>query len=212
MFLWKESFILTEFYFVRHGKTFANQQGLKQGTINSEITYLSEVGRQQAKILHDRFDVSFADKIYVSPLQRTKDTADYLNSGVGLPIEKDERLLEISYGKWDGQSNAELMKTYPEVFDEELKDVLPSYAPLADGETFEHVENRVSEFMEETAEKYPDGKFILVSHGFTVKAAMLVALKQQDDPMSVIEPDNTSVTKIRLKNNQYYVDYFNRMH
>ncbi|CAI2578835.1 fructose-2,6-bisphosphatase [Apilactobacillus kunkeei] len=203
---------MTEFYFVRHGKTFANQQGLKQGTINSEITYLSDLGKQQAQHLHDHFDISFADKIYVSPLQRTKDTADYLNVGVGLPIEKDERLLEISYGKWDGQSNAELMNTYPEVFDEELKDVLPSYASLADGETFEHVEQRVGEFMEEIAAKYPDGKLILVSHGFTVKSAMLVALKQQDDPMSVIEPDNTSVTKIRLKNNQYYLDYFNRLH
>ncbi|KOY75228.1 Phosphoglycerate mutase [Apilactobacillus kunkeei] len=203
---------MTEFYFVRHGKTFANQQGLKQGTINSEITYLSDLGKQQAQHLHDHFDISFADKIYVSPLQRTKDTADYLNAGVGLPIEKDERLLEISYGKWDGQSNAELMNTYPEVFDEELKDVLPSYASLADGETFEHVEQRVGEFMEEIAAKYPDGKFILVSHGFTVKSAMLVALKQQDDPMSVIEPDNTSVTKIRLKNNQYYLDYFNRLY
>ncbi|CAI2579296.1 Phosphoserine phosphatase 1 [Apilactobacillus kunkeei] len=203
---------MTEFYFVRHGKTFANQQGLKQGTINSDITHLSDIGKQQAKHLHDNFDVSFADKIYVSPLQRTLDTADYLNAGVGLPIEKDERLLEISYGKWDGQSNAELMRTYPEVFDDELKDVLPSYAPLADGETFEQVYNRVKEFMEEKASENPDGKFILVSHGFTVKSAMLVALKQLDDPMSVIEPDNTSVTKIRFKNNQYYVDYFNRMY
>lgn len=212
MFHRKESFILTEFYFVRHGKTFANQQGLKQGTINSEITYLSDIGKQQAHHLHDHFDISFADKIYVSPLQRTLDTADYLNDGVDLPVEKDERLLEISYGKWDGQSNAELMKTYPEVFDDELKDVLPSYAVLADGETFEHVTSRVSEFMEEIAHQNPNGKFVVVSHGFTVKAAMIVALKQQNDPMSVIEPDNTSVTKIRLKNNQYYVDYFNRLY
>ena len=36
---------MTELLIVRHGRTPANAAGLKQGTINTPQTYLSEVGR-----------------------------------------------------------------------------------------------------------------------------------------------------------------------
>ncbi|MHA8138047.1 histidine phosphatase family protein [Lactobacillaceae bacterium Scapto_B20] len=201
---------MTEFYFVRHGQTAANAAGLKQGVINSEITYLSEKGKQQAQTLHDHFDISFADRIIASPLQRTMDTADYLNQTAKLPITYDKRVLEISYGKWDGQKNAELQAQHPEVFDANVNDVLPSYAPLADGETFDRVIDRVADFMTDINRQYPDEKVIVVSHGFTIKSAVLAALGRPDDVMAIQEPDNTSVTKITLQKDDYYVTYFNR--
>lgn len=37
---------MTDFYFVRHGQTSANAAGLKQGTINNDMTYLTETGKK----------------------------------------------------------------------------------------------------------------------------------------------------------------------
>ncbi|MEJ6400011.1 histidine phosphatase family protein [Nicoliella lavandulae] len=201
---------MTEFYFVRHGQTTANAKGLKQGVINTPITHLSEKGKQQAQTLHDHFDISFADRIIASPLQRTQDTAAYLNQTAKLPVSLDERVLEISYGKWDGQLNADLHAKYPAVFDDVMQDVLPSYASLADGETFESVIDRVDEFMHDVNAQFPDEKIIVVSHGFTIKAAMLAAMGHPDDVMVIQEPDNTSVTKITLAKDNFYIHYFNR--
>ncbi|MEE8824218.1 phosphoserine phosphatase 1 [Lentilactobacillus sunkii] len=204
---------MTEFYFVRHGQTAANAAGLKQGTINSEITYLSETGKKQAESLQKGFDISFADQIIASPLQRTKDTATILNQSANLPVTYDKRLLEISYGKWDGQKNADLMAQYPDLFDHTLNDVFPSYADVADGEPFNQVIGRVDAFMTDVSEKYPDQSIILVTHGFTIKAAVLAAIGRPDDMMVVEEPDNTSVTRItkNVSTDSYYLRYYNRV-
>ncbi len=204
---------MTDFYFVRHGQTAANAAGLKQGTINTEITYLSETGKKQAESLRKGFDISFADQIIASPLQRTKDTAAILNRDANLPVTYDKRLLEISYGSWDGEKNADLMSKYPELFDHVLNDALPTYAAVADGETFSHVIDRIDAFMTEVSAKYPDQKIVLITHGFTIKAAVLAAIGCPTDMMVIEEPDNTSVTRITrdVSNNSYYLRYYNRV-
>ncbi len=187
---------MTEFYFIRHGQTEANALGLKQGTINSQITLLNDKGKKQAQHLHDVFDIGFADQLIASPLHRTQETAAILNATAKLPTETDERLLEISYGQWDGLKNQALQAQYPAVFDPVLRDVLPSYTEYA------------TRSEEHTSEA--DGKFIVVTHGFTVKAAVLAAL-QPRDAMTLPEPDNTSVTKISLIDGHYYVWFYNRL-
>lgn len=203
---------MTDFYFIRHGQTQANALGLKQGTINSAITHLNEIGQQQAKTLHDRFDISFADQVLVSPLQRTRDTATILNQTAQLPIKVDNRLLEISYGQWDGLKNLDLEQQHGDVFDPVLHDVLPTYTKYAtDGESFQSVVDRVTELMQEYANEFQDGKYIVVTHGFTVKAAAMAALSPSD-PMTLPEPENTSVTKISMINGHSYVWFYNRIY
>ncbi|MCF6515890.1 histidine phosphatase family protein [Lactobacillus sp. S2-2] len=203
---------MTNFYFIRHGQTSANAQGLKQGQINTEVTNLNEIGQKQAQNLFNHFDISFADRIICSPLNRTTDTANIINQNAQLPLDFDERILEISYGNWDGQSNQKLQNDHPEVFDNIINDVLPSYQKIAGGETFLDVMNRVKNFMEDTEQKYPNDNIIVVTHGFTIKAATLVAASITDDKqmMFIEEPENTSVTKIKLEQSHYYCEYYNR--
>jgi len=203
---------MTTFYIIRHGQTTANAQNLKQGTINTAITHLNAVGEQQAQTLHAAFDISFADRLFCSPLARTQETAAILNHGRDLPIKTDARLLEISYGQWDGQKNDQLKATYPQYFDQALQDVLPTYVEVAtQGETFEQVIDRANDFLKTTAEQFPTEKIIVVTHGFTVKA-MALAVLQPKDLMSFPEPENTSVTKITVepKLNRSYLTYYNR--
>ncbi|AVK64225.1 fructose-2,6-bisphosphatase [Lactobacillus sp. CBA3606] len=203
---------MTTFYIVRHGQTTANAQDLKQGTINTAITHLNAVGERQAQALQARFDISFADRLIVSPLARTQATAAILNHGRDLPITLDERLLEISYGQWDGQKNAALKAQYPQYFDPALHDVLPSYVTVATaGESFDHVVQRVTDFLTTTAQAHPADQIIVVTHGFTVKA-MLLAILKPADPMSIPEPDNASMTKLTVvpAEDRAYVSYYNR--
>lgn len=77
---------MTTFYIVRHGQTAANKAGLKQGTINSPQTYLTSLGKEQAANLAAHFDISGFDRIYVSPLVRTQETAKILNERAQLPL------------------------------------------------------------------------------------------------------------------------------
>ncbi len=204
---------MTDFYFIRHGQTSENVQGLKQGTMDTEITHLNEVGLTQAAHLRDHFDISFADQLVASPLNRTKQTAAILNENAQLPISYDNRLLEISYGDWDGQKNRDLEKQYPDVFDHSLHDVLPTYASHAHGESFKTITDRAKSFMTEFAGKYPDQAIIVVTHGFTIKAAAMAVL-QPANLMALPEPGNTSVTKITVDtaSNQSYVWSYNQQY
>ncbi|MFD1472159.1 histidine phosphatase family protein [Companilactobacillus mishanensis] len=203
---------MTEFYLIRHGQTQANAQGLKQGTINSEITNLNDAGEAQAQNLADNFDISFADRIICSPLNRTKQTAAILNADQKLPITYDKRLLEISYGQWDGQLNSKLRETHPDVYNEYWNDVLPDYVKYAtEGETFQSVIDRVHDFMVDMIAKCPEEKIIIVTHGFTVKAFALDVLRP-NNLMSLPEPRNTSVTKIiALNEKELYLEYYNQI-
>lgn len=203
---------MTQFYFIRHGQTQANVLKMKQGTINTEITYLNENGQQQAQKLSDNFDIGFADRIISSPLNRTKQTTEILNKKSNLPVSFDKRLLEISYGQWDGHKNADLRKKYPDAYNDYWDDVLPIYIKYAqDGESFDDVIKRVHDFLIETTNKFPDEKIICVTHGFTIKAAALDILKPQDQ-MSLPEPRNTSVTKITgVNDKEFYLEYYNQV-
>lgn len=204
---------MTEFYFIRHGQTKANVLKMKQGTINTEMTYLNENGLKQAQTLADNFDISFADRIICSPLHRTQQTAEILNKKAHLPISYDKRLVEISYGQWDGQKNADLRKIHPDAYNTYWNDVLPIYTKYAtDGENFSDVVARVHDFINETMTQYPDEKIICVTHGFTCKAAALDVLKPQN-LMSLPEPRNTSVTKVIAlpETNDFYLEYYNQI-
>lgn len=181
---------MTEFYFIRHGQTKANVLKMKQGNINTEITYLNTNGQKQAQHLADNFDISFADRIICSPLKRAQQTATILNQKPQLPITYDKRLREISYGSWDGQKNADLKKLHPDAYNDYWNDVLPLYTQYAtNGESFNDVIKRVNNFLNENSQKYPNEKIICVTHGFTVKATALSILKPQD-VMSLPEPRN----------------------
>ena len=103
---------MTELYIIRHGQTAANVAGLKQGTIDDERTYLSETGIAQAKELAGALDLTGFTTLYHSPLHRTVETAQIVNQTAHLPMVADDRLLEISYGDWDGQLNTDLMAKY----------------------------------------------------------------------------------------------------
>lgn len=201
---------MTEFYIVRHGKTDANLAGIKQGTINTPQTYLNALGKQQAQNLHKALDLTGFDQIIASPLIRTKQTAEILNQTAQLPLSFDPRLLEISYGDWDGQLNADLEQRFPDYFDALIHDVKPSYAHVAFGETFEQVEARVLDFTLATAKKYPAQKIVVVTHGFTVRSFAINATHSTG--LTILEPDNCSVSKLLVapETGAQHLVYYNR--
>ncbi|WP_412988950.1 histidine phosphatase family protein [Pediococcus siamensis] len=189
---------MTEFYVVRHGETRGNTIGFKQGQIDGELSQLDEKGIQQAKNLHDHFDISFADRIITSPLTRAKDTADLLNEGRHLATTVDDRLLEISYGDWDGQFDGPLKEKFGAYFLPNSNAVYPEYYQVSHGEKFTDVEKRVADFTADIQTRYPDEKIIIVTHGFTTRSFAQNAVKATD-PMAFKEPANCSVTKVGVE-------------
>ena len=95
----------TPFWFLRHGETDWNARGLSQGNIDIP---LNTVGRAQA----ERAAVALATTqgtpraiatIVSSPLGRARDTAMAVAAKLGLEVEVDDDLHEVSFGVQEGQ-------------------------------------------------------------------------------------------------------------
>jgi broad specificity phosphatase PhoE len=89
-------------FIVRHGQTDANLRHELQG--RRDIP-LNAKGREQAESMHAFFErkgVAFG-RVFSSPLLRALETARIISGGA-VPIEADERLLEMDYGPYEGMN------------------------------------------------------------------------------------------------------------
>ncbi len=108
-----------------------------------------------------------------SPLTRARDTAEAL--GTGLPVEIDERWVEVDYGEYDGQA---LGSVPAEVWRRWRVD--PGFAPPG-GESLADAGVRVRSACEELfagpdGPARGDGVVVVVSHVSPIKAAACWAL------------------------------------
>ena len=88
-------------YVIRHGQTTWNLSKRLQGRSDTE---LNEEGIQKAILTGQAFrEVSF-DMAFTSPLKRARQTAELFLQGRTVPIVEDERLIEISFGDYEGLS------------------------------------------------------------------------------------------------------------
>ena len=149
-------------YLTRHGQTEWNLEGRMQGRMESALTPL---GVRQAKAMADLLgelierDPPVPWRLVSSPSGRARQTAEAISRRLALPVELDERLVEIGCGEWEGRLRAEIAHIHPEKFASR-----EWFFGAPGGETFEDVWGRVSGWLADQPPE-PDRRVIAVSHG-----------------------------------------------
>jgi broad specificity phosphatase PhoE len=160
-------------YYVRHGETDFNAEQRLQGRLD---TLLNARGRLQAKesgeLLRDLFardERGAGDFVYVSsPLQRARETMEILRPPLGLPphpYATDNRLLEISYGEWEGLTLPEIEARMPGMLAERERDKW-DFAPPG-GESYRELTARIGEWYASLTRDT-----VVAAHGGGVRALM----------------------------------------
>ena len=90
-------------YIMRHGKTEWNALHKIQG--RTDIP-LNEEGRLMAEKAWEEYKDLHIDVCYCSPLIRAVETAQIVLKNRKIPIIKDERLMEMSFGDYEGIENS----------------------------------------------------------------------------------------------------------
>jgi broad specificity phosphatase PhoE len=88
------------FWFLRHGETDWNAQGLSQGSTDIP---LNAVGLHQARRAARTLQGAGIATIVASPLSRARVTAEIVAEALGLPVGFDEDLREVAFGEQEGQ-------------------------------------------------------------------------------------------------------------
>lgn len=159
-----------EIYIVRHGQTLWNQGKRLQGSTDIE---LNDNGRDLAVKTGIALKNTIIDVIYSSPLKRAYETASLIRGDRNIDIITDDRIRELSFGHFEGQSFSELIKDENLTFRHFFKQP-HLYKPADDGESLEHLIERAGSFMQEVIEPLEKAceRVMIVAHGALNKAIM----------------------------------------
>ena len=149
-------------YFVRHGVTDWNENITPEGKHSAKCQGRADIplnqnGINQAKELAKNLkDIKF-DKVFCSPLSRTKQTCEIILGSLD-GVVFDERIIERDFGEFEGLTKEEF----------DFTGFCDKYSGLKfeKAETVNSIEDRVFSFLDELKDKTkPDENVLIVAHG-----------------------------------------------
>ncbi|MHB8467226.1 MAG: histidine phosphatase family protein [Acidimicrobiales bacterium] len=153
---------------VRHGQSTLNAEGRLAGRLDAPLTSLGEA---QALAVAEAVRLLGApSRVVASPLGRALQTAE----AFGLPVEIDDRWIELDYGEYDG---AKLEDVPPGLWRAWRAD--SEYAPPG-GESLAAVGARVRDACGELSADHGPAPVVVVSHVSPIKAAVAWSLGVDD--------------------------------
>jgi probable phosphoglycerate mutase len=198
----------TELLLIRHGASAAAVPGepfeLLEGQADPP---LAAEGLEQPKKMAEWVGDEPLRALFVSPLQRTAQTAAPLAERTGLEPTVIHELREIMLGEWEGgEFRIRVANGDPiaaRLFDEERWDVIPG------AESMEAFGQRVGEGLRQIADATgAGGTGAAVLHGGVI--AEICRQVTSSRPFAFLQVDNTSITRIvRLAGGRWVLRYFN---
>ncbi len=185
----------TEIVLIRHGASAAAVPGEPFDLLDGHADPpLAPEGRDQARAMAQRLaaEESFA-RLFVTPLQRTHQTAEPLAELTGLEPEVVPGLREVLLGDWEGgELRIRAAKADPlffRILEEERWDVIPNAEPSEDFSA------RVRAGLEQiVAATGPDASAAAVLHGGVIGEICRQAT--QSRPFAFTHSDNCSISRL----------------
>ena len=177
---------------IRHGETDWNIERRYQGSAD---TPLNTTGREQAQKLSAHLDSSVYDAIYSSDMVRVQETARLALADSSLHVELDERLRELSFGKFEGLTYDEIQEQFP--------DELAQWEANRDdnthgGERLSAVIARARDFLDDTHTHHEGQRLLVFGHGGILGMLLAMALGAPPEKWWQFRLENTSVSEIAL--------------
>jgi broad specificity phosphatase PhoE len=144
---------MNHLYFIRHGLSVMNEQGLLAGSTD---TPLSATGREQARTAGRVAQKLNIDLIVASPLSRAKSTATIIAEEIGYSTERilfDDRAVERDFGNMEGT------EWHPGI----------SFNHNNSVESYDAIMQRAEDFKNWLDER-PEDTILVVSHGAFLRA------------------------------------------
>lgn len=152
-------------------------------------------GRDEARRVAERLAEEEISAIYVTPLQRTQQTAAPLAERLGLEPRVEPDLREVHLGEWEGATfRARVREGHPiaqQMWEAERWDVIPG------AESNEALQARLRAGLERIAVAHADQRVAVFVHGGVI--GTIVAMATQARPFSFLGADNGSLTHLVIE-------------
>jgi len=191
-----------DLFVIRHGQSEADILKVIEGRANFNLT---ELGNKQAETMANWVKENYLiNKIYSSPLNRAKQTAEYISKIFGIGIIFDDDLMEWKNGLIAGLTLEEANKKYPEpikylhtrVYEQE------SYIDFR-----MRSETILSKIINENNE---DDKIVIVSHGGMINMLFRSFIEVPINNKISINNSDTGIHYWKIKNGNKEIVYTNK--
>ena len=181
-------------YFVRHGETDFNRQGIVQGSgVDSE---LNETGQEQARAFHSYYKHIPFERLYASKLKRTHQTLAPWTSG-GHQFLVDQGLNELNWGVHEGIRPTPDHKV-------EFRETLRRWGlghlndKVQRGESPVEAWSRAESFFTRLRKDPANHPLLLCSHGRQLRVILSSLIDQDLRQMEKYAHDNTGLSIITI--------------
>jgi broad specificity phosphatase PhoE len=193
-------------YIIRHGETDYNKMGVVQGSgIDAP---LNEEGRRQAQAFYNSYKNIKFDKIYISALQRTKQSVmNFIDCG--LPYEELAGLNEIHWGVKEGVPFSSSFN------DSTYVDVITAWRngkvdlALEGGESPLDVKKRLADSMDYIVNKQDEQQILICMHGRALRILLCHLLNYDLSLMDNFSHSNLCLYKLSFTGSFFTIDLFN---
>ncbi len=196
-----------EILVIRHGETAWNREEVFRGRADVP---LSERGREQARLLAEAVREQPVRAVYSSPLARARETAAPLAEALGLEVTLDNRLIDMSFGEWEGRPRAEVEKEESGLYQTWLTEPARFRAP--GGESLSDVLARAWPALEEIAARHAEAAAAVVSHRVVCKLLLCAALGVGEASFWRVRVDTASVSTLSAADGGWVVARVNDTH
>ncbi len=179
---------------VRHAESQWNPIGRYQGLLDPDLT---QRGRLQAEALASELKKESISRIYTSPLKRTYETAKIIAQKLRVPLQEEERVIEIDHGNWSGMLVEEVKERFPEEFRLWVEE--PHKVKFEGGESLQDVYERVKDFLGDIKEKHREETVAVVSHTVPIRCMYCALLEVDLNKFWSFGCDNASYSVVLME-------------
>lgn len=176
---------------LRHGETLHNVEG----RYSTDDCPLSEEGILQIERAANKLNKLIVDRVWLSPLKRTRETFDIIRKYHSYPFEIKDEIQEINAGHFRGKTFKEGMELYPKEVEEYMRDYINN--PLPGGESIIEAYDRAGQVLRSVRKS--SGNILMVTHGGFISLILANILGDVKN-YSRFEVENGSFTLIKMDN------------
>ncbi|MBP0724446.1 alpha-ribazole phosphatase [Bacillus sp. RG28] len=191
-------------FIIRHPHSIANEEKIYNSF--TDVPLSGKGAKQMEEViqyLKNIKNVEFGQvqSIYSSPLTRCTNIADTLAKEWNCPIIKDDKLVEMNFGIFEGKTYQEIDLTFPNELLQWSNDYIHYQIP--EGESLQQCMFRIEPFVNRL--KNQDQDVAIVTHGGIVKLLMLSFLDLPIETFWKFATDNCCIVEINYVNNYGYL-------
>jgi probable phosphoglycerate mutase len=185
----------TTILLVRHGESAAFEEHKPFALVDGhgDPPLRDPDGLQQAQRIGERLADAAISAIYVTPLQRTAQTAAPLAQRLGIEPRVEPELREVNLGEWEnGGLRKHTREGHPmvlQILAEQRWDVIPGAEPT------ESFDARVREGIERIAAAHPDQTVAAFVHGGVIGRVLATAVGAEQG-LAFAAADNGSISEL----------------